>query len=197
MRLLIALALSALLIGCASTPPSGTSTPWPTRQAALTALTTWQAEGKIALRNGEAAESANLLWQQRQQQSELQLSGPLGMAATRISSDGHRLTIEQDGNTETMDISTPAAIRLNTGWDLPLTSLPYWMKGLPNPQLSSTATQLEQGRLKTIEQDGWSVTFIDYGDFDGYSLPTRIEVRRADTRARLAIRRWQTDLSPP
>ncbi len=196
MRLITALLLSALLAACTTTPNVTSNPPWPERKQRLQALAEWQAEGKIALRNGAAAESANLLWQQNQEFTELQLSGPLGMAATRIFSDGKLLTIEQDGTREVMDISTPAAIRLNTGWDLPLASLPFWMKGIPNPELAATDMTVVQELLTHLVQDGWSVDFANYREVDGYQLPTRLEVTRADTRARLIIRQWQPEARP-
>nr|WP_277602404.1 lipoprotein insertase outer membrane protein LolB [Parahaliea mediterranea] len=183
----------ALLTACATTPaPQGADTPWEERARDLRQLAHWQAEGKLALRNDEQAESATLLWRQAGRDTELQLSGPLGMAATRIHSDGQTLEIQRDGDFQVIDISTPRAVRLNTGWDLPLASLPYWMKGVPYPGTEPEAMAVEQHLLRSLEQDGWRVSFEAYGQFGRYTLPTRLRVERGGTRAKLVIRQWQT-----
>lgn len=190
---LVTLALLALLTACATTPePKGVTTPWDDRAQLLRQLAHWQAEGKLALRNGEHAESANLLWRQAGRNTELQLSGPLGMAATRIHSDGEILEIQRGEEFQVLDISTPRAVRLNTGWDLPLAALPYWMKGVPHPGAKPKAMAVEQHLLRSLEQDGWQVSFEAYGQFGHYTLPTRLRVERGETRAKLVIRQWQT-----
>lgn len=186
------LLLALLVAGCA-TPPSttGVDTPWTQRARQLEQLDHWQAQGKLALRNGEQAESANLLWQQTGTVADLQLSGPLGMAATRIHSDGRVLAIQRGEERQVLDISTPRAVRLNTGWDLPLASLPYWMKGLPHPGAEADTMEVEQHLLRSLEQNGWQVQFETYGTFGEFTLPTRLRVERGDTSARLVIRHWQ------
>lgn len=193
----LSLLLLALLAGCASppAPPPGPGAPWQARAERLAALQSWQAQGKLALRNGSAAESANLLWRQQDGRSELHLSGPLGMAATRILAEGERLEVRRGEELRVLDISTPRAVEMSTGWDLPLKALPYWMLGIPQPGAAATRLSFDNERLSTLSQDGWQVTFDAYGQFDGYTLPTRLRVSRGDTSARLLVRDWQPGAS--
>lgn len=193
MRLATSLLLAALLSACAATPgPDGTTTPWGERLRLLGAVQQWQARGKLALRNGDQAETANLLWRQAGTTSDLQLSGPLGMSATRIHSDGALLEIQRGEEIRVLDISSPEAIVASTGWDLPLAALPHWMKGLPQPGSEPAALEVEQDLLRSLEQDGWRVEFQDYGRFGRYTLPTRLKAERGATSARLLIRHWST-----
>ncbi|TXS96388.1 outer membrane lipoprotein LolB [Parahaliea maris] len=190
--------LLTLLVGCATTPappPAGTA-PWQERLERLSTLQSWQAQGKLALRNGAAAESANLLWRQQDGRSELQLSGPLGVAATQILAEGERLEVRRGEELRILDISTPQAVELSTGWDLPLKALPYWMLGIPQPGAEATDLAFENERLTTLSQDGWQVSFDAYGQFGGYTLPTRLRVSRGETSARLFVRDWQPGSEP-
>ncbi|MFV0478467.1 MAG: lipoprotein insertase outer membrane protein LolB [Parahaliea sp.] len=194
MRFLLT-ALLCMLAGCAGTVQIP-SQDWSQHLTRLQALDHWQSEGKIALRNGGASESANLVWQQKRHQSELQLSGPLGMAATRIYSDGQHLQIIRGEDSQTFDISSQAAIEANTGWDLPLTSLPYWIRGIPDPNSHSEHMHIESHLLRELKQNGWRVQFGAYDSFEGYYLPTRLTLQRADSSARMIIRHWQVSKTP-
>lgn len=190
--------LLALLAGCtglAQREPS--SAGWKSHSGQLAALQHWTANGKLALRTAEASESASLVWQQNNQDTHLQLSGPLGMGATTIDSDGQRLDIQRGDEHMTLDISTADAILLNTGWDLPLSALAYWLKGLPAPNTDiqwievSTETQL----LQSLQQDDWEIRFDKYRQFQGYILPTKLQIQRGTTRVKLFISQWQTSPS--
>jgi outer membrane lipoprotein LolB len=91
------------------------------------------------------------------------------------------------------DISTADAIERNTGWDLPLQALPYWLKGLPAPDVRIQALELDPGGslLSKLQQDGWLVLFERYKQFGDISLPTKLRIQRGTTTARVIIRDWQ------
>jgi len=193
------LTLSLLLLqlaGCTSLdhPREPTSTSWKAHSAQLAMLEQWTARGKLAVRSAGASESANLVWQQHGSDTNLQLSGPLGIGATSIHSDGRQLEIRQGDEHRTLDISTPDAIALNTGWDLPLLALVYWLKGLPSPdsRVQEMVLDPQTGLLQSLRQDDWEISYEQYGQFQGFTLPTRLQIKRGMTGARLIITQWQT-----
>ncbi|GAB3286401.1 lipoprotein insertase outer membrane protein LolB [Parahaliea aestuarii] len=191
MRLIVPLLL-ALLAGCSTIPDSpAVQRNWQQHVAQLSALQHWQARGKLALRSGEQAETASLLWRQAGAQSELQLSGPLGMASTRVLADGARLEVQRGGELHILDISTPEAVRDSTGWDIPVAALPFWLRGIPQPDTDATDLRFDKQRLSHLRQDGWLVDFSDYRQFGAFDLPTRLQIQRGDTSAKLLIRDWQ------
>ena len=193
MRLSLLAVLALLLTACAAPAVKLPDSPgWSSHSAALQGLDNWQAEGKLALRSSEHSESASLLWTQRNGESLLRLSGPMGLNTTTIRSDGQRLQVQRGDDIRDWDISTPEAIARNTGWDLPLQALPHWLKGLPAPQGRIEGLQLEQDRLQLLTQDGWEVSYEAYGAFGQLVLPTRLRIQRGDTTARVIIRNWNT-----
>lgn len=185
--------LLVFLAGCTGLAEhEPTSAGWKAHSAQIAELQRWTANGKLALRTAEASDSATMVWQQRDQDTHLQLSGPLGMSATTIDSDGRQLDIRQGDDHQTLDISTPDAILLNTGWDLPLHALTYWLKGLPAPDLDIQQIELntQTELLQSLQQDGWDIRFEKYAQFQSYILPMRLQIERGATRVKVVISQW-------
>lgn len=186
--------LLALLTGCAG-QPSFEEAPqdWQSRSDQLAALSHWTASGKVALRRADAAESANLRWQQRGEEAQLKLSGPLGVGATTATTRGDLLRIERGDTPLEIDTTSPEQMIRHFGWNLPLASLPFWLKGLPSPHFPIEQQHWDetQPRLQHLQQDGWMIHYEQYGAFEQYQLPTRIRVLRDDTRVKLILKRWQ------
>ncbi len=172
-------------------PPAGS---WEEHSAGLQTFTHWTAEGKIALRSPDQSESASMRWQQDGAASRLSLSGPLGVAATSLYSDGRSLVIRQGEDVTTWDLASETPIlEEKTGWDLPLLALPYWIKGVPAPGLPVQGS--EQGPdpalLQVLRQDDWVIRYEDYAVFGQFTLPTALRLQHQDTSLRLIIRSWQ------
>ena len=189
------LLLVLLASACATNDPGDLSSPdWQAHNAQLQALQQWRANGKLALRDTQRSESATLDWYQDGLQTRVQLRGPLGVGATQIISDGKQLEIQRDGEVRVFDISSREQVLRHTGWDLPLGALPYWLRGLPDPTLEVQALQLDEtGALPSkLSQAGWRVSYEDFTNRGGLSLPTRLRIESGDTRATVVIRQWRT-----
>ncbi|MFV8816694.1 lipoprotein insertase outer membrane protein LolB [Haliea sp. E17] len=167
------------------------------RQAHLLALAQWQAQGKIALRSAEHSESGNLDWRQDGAHTHLQLSGPMGLSATTVDSDGRYLSVRQGDEVQRWSLED-SALDAHNPWQLPLASLHYWLKGIPAPDAPVDALQSDPlTRLPAqLQQQGWTVDYQDYGQFGGLWLPTRLQLQRADTRARIILRQWAFPATP-
>ena len=189
--LLVVITLSA----CAS---QNTRTPaplnWSQHSAKLQQLQHWTASGKIALRTAQQSESATLQWQQQAKHSHLNLSGPMGLNNTTVDSDGQQMSVHRGEDHSEFDVSTPDAILRNTGWDLPLQALPYWLKGIPSPAYPVQTQQLDSERdlLRTLQQDDWRIDYQAYEEFQGLALPIRLRIQRGGTAVKIIIRDWQT-----
>lgn len=186
--------LLLLLAGC-TTPTSRAPAQldWQQHRARLQQLTHWNASGKLALRTAERSEAAALWWQQQGRETRLRLSGPMGLNTATIYSDGQQLEIRQGDKLHIWDVSTPEAAAANTGWDLPLHTLPYWLKGLPSPQSPIQSLEIDPALNlpRTLRQDDWEIHYEHYSQFEDLMLPTRLRIRRGDTSVRLIISNWQ------
>jgi outer membrane lipoprotein LolB len=187
--------LPLVFAGCASMEQSTpTAADWATHSAQVAALQHWTASGKLAVRTQHASESASMVWRQQARNSKVHLSGPLGVGAITVESDGDQLHIYEGGEHRTIDISTPDAIFTHTGWDLPLQALSYWLKGVPSPATSLQALKLDPQTelVHSLTQDDWEVRYEKYQRFQDFTLPTRLLIQRGATRAKVIISQWQT-----
>ena len=191
------LLLGCLLTACAGiqrdTAPAG----WEDHRQRLADLEHWTAAGKLAVRSPRQSESATLLWQQVGEATHLRLSGPLGVSATTVDSDGREVLIRRGEESSRLDISDPKSLYSQTGWDLPLAALPHWLKGIPDPDapVESMTLQPQREVLQELRQSGWLVQYETYGEFDDLVLPTRMRIQRGEHSARLLLRDWR-DFAP-
>lgn len=184
------------LTGCATAPAPLPDSPWLQRSQRLGALDDWSATGKIALRNGEQSESASLSWEQRQSDTTVQLSGPLGLQATELRSDGRTLAVSQGESLRLFDLSTPDVMAQETGWDLPLAALPHWLKGIPAPTPPPDVLDIADDLLQTLQQAGWRIRYERYQQVGVYFLPTRLTLESGATRAKVIIQHWRAGREP-
>jgi outer membrane lipoprotein LolB len=121
----------------------------------------------------------------------------MGISATTIDSDGRVLEVRQGEDYSRWDLDDPALGGEHT-WDLPVRSLHHWLKGIPAPESPVEALVLDEaGQLpQRLQQLGWTIDYQQFASFGGYLLPTRLQVSRGETRARIILREWG-NLSDP
>ena len=197
MRTAALLTLVAVLTSCAGSPVSTVPhSDWPDHLQSMTQLQSWSASGKAALRRDGAVESASLVWRQRAAQTQLRLTGPLGAGATTLRTEGTLLAIDGNGQRRVIDLALhPEQLAEETGWDIPITALPYWLRGIPapEPRPELVNTDPERGYALRIVQSLWTIDYASYGGFDGYQFPTRITLAKGDQRLTVLLRNWQVD----
>ena len=180
-----------LLTGCASQPSEVIpDLPWEQRRAVLATLENWKINGKLALRRTDLAESANMVWVQEGDVAFVSLTGPWGIAATRLRSDGSTLEVTQGEESAIYDISTPEAVADSTGWDLPVHSLSTWVLGIPHDDTSAGDMQIDNDLVQAFSEEGWQIQYERYEQFGLYTLPTRMRVENDNIRATIIMYDW-------
>lgn len=180
------LAFGVLLLGaCAglrSLPLPDRQLPasWEERRSALQAWWGYDLRGRVAVASGDDGFSGALRWVQSGSRVRLEIDGPLGVGGARYDLDPATLDGEALGSA--------------LGVPVPVTSLRYWLLGVPDPALAAEES-LETGaaRLAALRQSGWSVAYTRYAAVPGtrLELPQRIEVSREGLRLRLSVESWQ------
>ena len=199
-----ALLLCALLAGCVSQPPAieepspeapdslSESERWNLHRDRISALAAWEARGKVGFTLPDEAGSASLRWRQRDEGSDLRLSGPLGASPVSLRSDGALIHLRRDG----IERSYPAdaAPWLGDGrlLPIPVRSIQHWLRGIPNPQLAVTNVETRNGLLQGMSQGDWDIHYEDYQTVGDYTLPARLTVNAPEVslQLRLIIRDW-------
>ena len=189
-RLALAAALAGLA-GCHAMPTRPVAGPDAGERSAITALATWQATGRVAVRAGSDGFSANFDWQEAAGRGELGVRGPFGAGAVRIRRSDERIVIES-GGAAPIEVAAPfealePELVARLGFALPLEPLRYWMLGVPAPGRPA------DGGGGEFRQDGWQITVGDYVPVAGAPgpLPARVTLRRDATRIRVVVDRWR------
>lgn len=186
----------ALALGACSLQPERADGPaqqfWQQRQAELINLRSWQIRGKAAMSGAHEAWQADLRWRQQQERYAIRLMAPLSQGTLALEGGPAGVWVRSSGAEEPLFTSDPAALlRRETGWSVPLELLRFWVVGLPAPQLAHDHELDAHGRLKTLSQAGWRVTYRRYREVAGMQLPDKIFMRKDDWDVRLLVREWE------
>ena len=196
-RNLLIPALALLLVGCAGLGPQesvegpGNAEDWKAHKAQISEIDGWQINGKIGIRGPQNSGSGTLFWLQRQDYFDIRLSGPLGRGATRLTGRPDAVALEVAGQGRFEAQSPEALVESQLGWQLPVSNLLWWVRGLPAPDSRSRISIDSSGRLANLQQDDWDVQYLGYTDEDGYALPTRIKLAGRDLQITLVVKDWQ------
>ena len=180
------------MTGCAST--GGIALPdindWETRKAILGDVDEWEFAGRIGVSAGEEGFNGKLWWRQDGVVFRARISGPLGVGTIFINGDRRELTLtDRDGVVNELD-NAEVDLRERYGWTIPITSLRYWVLGIPDPSSPSDASFNEHGQLSELVQRNWQVTIAQYADGGGQSMPRRLTAVNDDIKVRLVIDNW-------
>lgn len=187
--------LLATLAGCQSIPqkPAGGTG----QQPYLQKIPRWEAEGKIAIRKGEERESASFKWSQQQENYVIHLFGPFGQGATWLRRTSRSVTLE-NAKTGVRRATTAEALMQDVmGWQVPVSNLRFWLRGLPAAKPAPTELRRDgTGLLTGLQQQGWQVDYSKYENFSGWWLPTKVVARRDDLLITAVIKSWQLPTAP-
>ncbi len=191
-RPVAAVALAAVLAGCAA--PKSALLPelndWDARRQVLAGLDEWEFNGRIAVKTANDGFNGKLRWSQDRDAFEANASGPLGAGAVRIEGDGVSVVLTDKDGVRTELEDAELEFRLRYGWTIPVRSLRYWALGVPDPAVPADTVIDETGRLTSLRQRDWSVTFSRYAEGGGQMMPKVLTAENADTRVRLVIDYW-------
>jgi outer membrane lipoprotein LolB len=190
------LALSSCATSPTNQPPKANPTQtWGTRVSTLSGVQTWDLNAMIAIRNSvkknSGAFTANLRWQQTPLHYTILLYGPLGVGATQlIGQPGMVKLTTADGKIYTA--ATPEQlVAEQTQWILPVSSLYYWIRGLPVPTLPAIKHFDAFNHLTELEQQGWHIQFLRYASIDQIDVPNKIFLFNPDLNVKIIIKEWK------
>lgn len=167
-------------------------------KAQLVALENWSLAGKLAVISPEKRASVYINWHQTNRNTQINLTNLLGVSLAKIDDNGLRSVMESDGNTY-IESSPDALIYQVTGWQLPVSQLKTWIKGLPfdKDDIVIDANKVVEQILPACTNcDSWSINYEKYRLVSNIQLPHRIKMIHSDTKTRLTFSISQWKLSP-
>ncbi|MBL1273026.1 MAG: outer membrane lipoprotein LolB [Oceanospirillales bacterium] len=187
--------LEPLPEGMTDQPPAD----WQDRSTKLRRFDHWQLSGKLAVRQPSDSGTAIInYWIQEGEAYDLGLSSSfLGMGSTNLKGVPGFIELTLS-NGETYRSGDPDALmKAATGWQLPMESLTWWIRGLPAPDGDFRLLFDDRGGLAMIRQAGWEIRYDRWHELQGDvpALPARITALKEDKRVRVVVSSWQ-DLTP-
>lgn len=194
-RILI-LCAAFILTACTTMPasqaPNNQQIPWQQRETQLTNLSAWTVNGAIGIQQKNQANSASLYWQQSNQNNYvLNLQGPLGAGAMKITGTKQQVTMLTGKNKTYTAPNAETLLKAQTGWYLPVSSLYYWAKGLPVPGIPATKKYDQYHHLSQLTQQGWQISYLRYTAVGTIDLPSKIILKKAPFTIKLIFSQWK------
>ncbi|MEJ2180769.1 MAG: lipoprotein insertase outer membrane protein LolB [Gammaproteobacteria bacterium] len=161
------------------------------RQSQLAVLKNWQLDGRISLVTDNEAWSGQLYWQQNSASDYfIQFSAPSGQGAMQLLGSSENVELRMANGKSYQAKDADSLLRQETNWELPIGSLWYWIRGLPNPDLPVKATLDQQGLIQALQQNDWHVEYKRYQQYDAFYFPRKIVIQHEDMKLRLIVTQW-------
>ncbi|MDH3858621.1 MAG: lipoprotein insertase outer membrane protein LolB [Gammaproteobacteria bacterium] len=174
---------------------------WTSQQQALASYNSWDLHSRAVIKLETGAYNIGIRWQRDVGNFEMLLEAPFGQGVFRIESgvdDVYRLRLP-DG--QVFENHTAEALLEDViGWSLPISGLEYWIRGMPRPGNRYSHRVSTDGRTRSIIQDRWTISYLDYFDEPQYPrLPRKVELVSDTIMVKLVVERWQSsteDVTP-
>lgn len=198
----ILILLSLMLLSCATVstqkpPPAQkaqTDTPtWGNRVQALSNIVDWDLNALIAIRANATREagSANMSWKQSKQDYNILLYGPLGSNAVKLTGGQGQVTLETADGKKLTAKTPEALLQQQSGWDLPVSNLYYWIRGLPVPTIPAEKQWDAQNHLSELIQQGWVITYLRYKTVGQIDVPDKMILANPKVNVKIVIKNWK------
>jgi len=194
-RHLAILLVVALLPACSTTRPlkveeSERLQLYQVKSDQLAVRNGWSIEGRLAVSNDKDGGSGKFYWSRNEAGSRMDFHGTLGRGAWKLLADQNGAELVQADGTVHRAGSIDQLVRNHVGWDIPVESMSWWIRGLSTPDDFRKRTIDAQGNISELLQDGWTVEYGKYRAFEGVSLPVRLDARQGEWIVKLVIRSW-------
>lgn len=195
--------LVLLLSSCASLPPS-TNLPPANSSAhlqhltALNGIKSFALKGRLGVVTQKQGFSGGIDWQHQVNSNQLtstdniDVFSPLGSKLANIAKAPTGVTLtSQDGHTINAQ-DAESLTEATLGFRLPLTGLSDWALGKPTKSNIEASSADEKGRLLTLKQDGWDISYENYTENNGIFLPNKIILKSDKVNLKLLVEAWKS-----
>ena len=189
------LAFVLFISACATQPITPTQPPANSainqkHLATLANIKAFALKGRLGVISQKQGFSGGIDWQHQTITDNIDLFSPVGGKVANIAknSSGVTLTSQNGHSVSAQDAESLTETAL--GFRLPLNGLSDWAIGRPNASKIEAANWDDAGRLTALKQDGWDISYENYADIDGISLPKKILLKSEKVNLKLLVERW-------
>ncbi|MEO8738638.1 MAG: lipoprotein insertase outer membrane protein LolB [Casimicrobiaceae bacterium] len=153
---------------------------------------TFEASGRLSLRHGTDALTANFRWHHDGAADIVDLASPLGQTIARLTGDANGVSLRTaDGRSiSAADWRELGARSLE--WSLPVDGLAFWIQGAPRPGAPFAVEAAADGGPGVLRQDGWTIVYQSFApDPARVSRPARIALAYPGIEVKLVVDSWR------
>lgn len=154
-------------------------------------LKAWRLEGRIGVQTANDAWQANLFWEHDADQDRLRVSGPFSQGMVSIILQKDLIYINEGGGVTELSRDPDAMLKERLGFAVPLSSLRYWIVGLPDPNHTHMPVYGESGSLLGFRQAGWTLRFQSYTTVEDRVMPQKMAIQGGDVKLKLVADNWR------
>ena len=189
----IALLLGATLTACTTVAPPSTPTneSWQTREAALSKLNSWKLSGKVAAQTSSDSGSATMDWRQQGSHYTVSLLGPLGAGGMTLTGQPGNVDLQMSDGKHYRATNPEELLARGWGFNLPVSYLHYWIRGLPVPGIPSQNQFDSYHRLTSLSQQGWQVQILAYTRAGTLELPSKLAISSPTLSSKIVVYEWK------
>ncbi len=192
--LMVCAALLSVWAGC-STPPEIAYPPsWSDIQYRAENLNNWQLSGRVNITYDSESVTPRVRWSQMGENFNIRLWGTFNVGNTLLAGSSSGVTMTRNGQTKTAE--TPEKLLLEfLGYEVPVSFMHYWIRGIPSPTSQSQLLYSENGQLAQMTQNEWIIDYVDFRQYEDFVLPRRIEASHEQRKIKLRLigLRWEID----
>lgn len=158
-------------------------------------ISVWTASGKFSVKMLDAdgqkkGGSAYFIWQQKADDYQITLTGPLGQGRTVLNGTAESITLDSK-QTGHLEASSPETLFEQAfGWTAPVSYLKKWLEGKPaTPRPEDIYA--ENGTLQSAQEGEWQADFKNYRYVNNTLLPQKIIITGPNLDMTVLVSDWK------
>ncbi|MDH5352847.1 MAG: lipoprotein insertase outer membrane protein LolB [Gammaproteobacteria bacterium] len=169
---------------------------WSQYQLEAARFNRWDLYGRAVIMAKDEVYSTGLKWRRDPLGYEMMLEAPFGQGVFQLQADQNLSTPVSlhlpDGQAVLANDAEEVLERV-IGWSIPVSGLEFWIRGIPQKKADLRLDLNGDGRLRSLDQGGWHISYLDYFEPDNSArgLPRKLYLKRDDLEIKIVIERWQ------
>jgi len=158
----------------------------------LNELQNWRTQGKLSIKVDKKRHSASFSWKQDSEDYDIHLYGPFGKGSTWLRKSQGMVKLENSQTGTREAVSAEALMERTFGWQIPISNLQYWIKGVPAKKADiANLDHNDLGYIARFQQQGWEVNYPKHSFIKGIPLPQKIVATRPGIKVVVVIKTWK------
>lgn len=161
----------------------------------LNEINSFALKGRLGVVTQKQGFSGSIDWQHASDSDNIDIYSPVGGKVADINKSVTGVILTKQDGQKIHSHDAESLTETTLGFRLPLTGLNDWAIGKPTKSTISNSSWDEDGRLLTLKQDGWDISYENYQDNNGVFLPHKIMLKSEKVNLKLLVEKWTNVLN--